>query len=238
MQAVCYFVLIPMVYAALAVFIVGTAVQGARIIFGLKRSLGTAVGPEKRPKTLGAFCEALLPWKVWRDRPFHAGILTVFHVACLLLVLGHVELIGEVGIFQIIQHDVPPGRGWIGILLFAALAFFLLRRFHSPARDISEPEDYYILLLLLLAVLFGNQLHLARAWFDYSTVGVDEYREYLSGIFTFQPMLPEAFEDDYVGHSFLLVLHVFFANLLLMWFPFSNMLHALLAFPLARLARR
>jgi hypothetical protein len=35
----------------------------------------------------------------------------------------------------------------------------------------------------------------------------------------------------------LLVLHVFFANLFLMLFPVSKLMHSLLAFPLARLRR-
>ena len=118
------------------------------------------------------------------------------------------------------------------------LLFFLFRRFHSPSSEISVPADYYILVLLCLTVLFGSQLHLARSLFDYSTVEVEDYREYLSGMLSFSPAVPEVLTDRYVGHSFLFVLHVFFANLFLMFFPASKMMHALLALPLARLRRR
>lgn len=238
MQIAYYLVLIPMVYAAFAVFIIGTVFQGLRIIFGLKCSLETAVGPEKKPRMLGALYETFLFPNVLKNHPVHWVFLMVFHVAFLLLILGHLELIGEIGVLQVVRHQVFLGGGAVGIILFVALLFFLFRRFHSPAGDISEPEDYYILLLLLLVVLFGSQLHLARRLFDYSTIGVGEYREYLSGILTFRPALPEVFTEDCVGHSFLLVLHVFFANLFLMFFPSSNMMHALLALPLARLKRR
>lgn len=238
MQAVYYFVLIPMVYVAFAVFIIGTVLQGARIVFGLRYSLETAVGPERKPKVLGALYETLLSPSVLRSHPVHWVFLMAFHVAFLLLVLGHAELIADIGVLQAIRHEVFLGGGVVGITLLAALLFFLFRRFHSPAGQISVPQDYYVLILLFLVVLFGSELHLARRLFDYSTIGVEEYREYLSGIFTFRPALPEVFKEDYVGHSFLLVLHVFFANLFLMLFPASRMMHSLLALPLARLGRR
>ena len=227
-----------MVYAAFAVFIIGTVFQGMRILLGLKCSLEIAVGPERKPKLLGALYETFLFPKVLKTHPVHWVFLMTFHVAFVLLILGHLELIGEIGVLQVVRHQVFLGGGAIGILLFVVLLFFLFRRFHRPVGEISEPEDYYILVLLLLVALFGSQLHLARRLFDYSTIGVDEYREYLSGIITFRPALPEVFREDYVGHSFLLVLHVFFANLFLMFFPSSKMMHSLLALPLARLRRK
>jgi nitrate reductase gamma subunit len=165
-------------------------------------------------------------------------LLGVFHAAFVLLVLGHLELITEIGILQVVAHQVFLGRGLVGIALLVTILFFFFRRFHSPVREVSAPSDYYILILLFLTVLFGSELHLARQLFDYSTISVEEYREYLSGIFTFRPALPEMFREEDVGHAFLLVLHVFFANLLLMCFPASKMAHSLLAFPLARLKRR
>ena len=238
MQTFYYFVLVPMVYVAFAVFIIGTVWQGIRISRGLTYSLAAAVGPEKKPKLLGALYDAALFPKVLKYHPVYWVVLTAFHVAFLLLILGHLELLGEIRILQVIEHEVFLGGGVVGIVLLVATAYFFFRRFHSPVREISVAGNYYILMLLFLVVLFGSQLHLARRLFDYSTISVGEYREYLWGMVTFRPALPAEFQDDYVGHSFLLVLHVFFANLLLMLFPSSKMMHALLALPLARLRRR
>ncbi|MBU0716851.1 MAG: respiratory nitrate reductase subunit gamma [Planctomycetes bacterium] len=238
MQAVYYFVLVPMVYVALAVFICGTIWQGGRILIGLRRSLSSAVGPERPPKLRGAVYETFLFPIVLRNHPLQWVLLMAFHATLLLLILGHIELVGDVAILQVIEHRVFLGGGAVGLILLVVLLFFLFRRFHSPLREISVPGDYYLLILFFLVVLFGSELHLARRLFDYSTIGVDEYREYLSSLFMFRPALPEVFTEDYVGHSFLLVLHVFFANLFLMLFPTSRMMHALLAFPLARLKRR
>lgn len=236
-QSVYYFVLVPMVYAGLAVFMFGTLLQVVRIISGLRYSLKVAVGPEKRPKLLGALYEAFLLPTILRRRPVHWVLLGVFHTAFVLLIVGHLELITDIGVLQIIAHEVFLGRGLVGIALLVTILFFLFRRFHSPVREVSAPGDYYILILMFLTVLFGSELHLARRLFDYSTMGVDEYREYLSGIFTLRPVLPEMLCDEEVGHTFLLVLHVFFANLLMICFPVSKMAHSLLAFPLARLKR-
>lgn len=238
MQTLYYFILVPMVYAAVAIFIIGTVSRGVRIVLGLRCSLDIAVGPEKKPKALGALYEMFLLPKVLKNHPVHWVFLMAFHVAFLLLILGHFELIGEISVLQLVGHQVFLGGGAIGIILCVALLFFLFRRFHSPIRGISEAEDYYILILLFLVVLFGSQLHLARRLFDYSTIDVAEYREYLSSLLAFRPVLPEVFTEDCVGHSFLLVLHVFFANLFLMLFPSSKMMHSLLAFPLNRLKRR
>jgi nitrate reductase gamma subunit len=37
------------------------------------------------------------------------------------------------------------------------------------------------------------------------------------------------------GHSFMLVLHVFFANLFLLFFPFSQSMHSFLSLPMNKL---
>jgi len=237
-QTVYYLVLVVMVYAAMALFIIGTVWQGVRIFRGLRHSLATTVGPPKPPQLRGALCDTFLRPRTFRTHPVHWVLLIAFHAALLLLFLGHLELIGEIGVLQTIQHEVFLGRGVVGITLLVTVLFFIFRRFHAPISEISDPGSYYTLILLLLVILFGSQLHLARSLFAYSTVDVEQYREYLTGMLTFRPALPDVFADDMVGHSFLLVLHVFCANLFLMLFPLTRMMHALLAIPLARLQRR
>jgi len=238
LQTFYYIVLVPMVYAALAIFIAGTAVQFIRIVIGMKTALRAAAGPEKRPKVLGALYDTFLIPSVMKEHPLHGIFLIVFHIAFIFLFFGHLELIGEIRCMQVIPHEVFLGRGVIGIILSILLLFFLFRRFHPPVRDMSVPEDFYVLILLFLAVLFGSQLHLARRLFEYSTIGVSEYRAYLSGLLLLKPALPEILKREEAGHAFLLVLHVFFANLFLMFFPFSKFMHSCLSYPLNRLKRR
>jgi nitrate reductase gamma subunit len=75
----------------------------------------------------------------------------------------------------------------------------------------------------------------ARRWYFYEELSVDHYREYLSSLLYFKPYLPMEVSDT--GHSFMLVLHIFFANLFLMFFPFSQLMHSFLSLPMNKLRR-
>ena len=57
-------------------------------------------------------------------------------------------------------------------------------------------------------------------WYEYDVLTVEGYREYLSNIFHFRPQVPT--DMMYSGHAFMLVLHVFFANIFLMFFKCSE----------------
>ena len=99
----------------------------------------------------------------------------------------------------------------------------------------SVPEDYYLLILLFLTVLFGSQMDWARTWYEYDGLTVDDYRTYLSSLFVLKPELPPGV--TFSGHSFMLVLHVFFANLFFMFFPFSKIMHLFFTIPMNKLRR-
>jgi nitrate reductase gamma subunit len=161
--------------------------------------------------------------------------LMSFHIALLFLIIGHLELFAEFRVFQIVPHEVFLGKGSIGLILAVALLYFLFRRFKSPTKDLSVPEDYFLLILLFLIVIFGSQMDWARRWYDYSELTVEDYRIYLSSLLHLKPELPETV--TYTGHSFMLLLHVFFVNLFLMFFPFSQLMHSILSLPMNKLRR-
>jgi nitrate reductase gamma subunit len=75
----------------------------------------------------------------------------------------------------------------------------------------------------------------ARRWYDYSELAVEDYQVYLSSLLHLKPELPE--NVTYSGHSFMLLLHVFFVNLFLMFFPFSQLMHSILSLPMNKLRR-
>lgn len=235
MQTIYYIVLVPMVYAAMAVFILGVAVRVVSMWRRPKHPATLQIFPEKRPKWLWALHDTFLLPTVRRHNPILWVFLMAFHLAFLLLIIGHLELIGEIPLFQVIEHEIFLGRGFVGLVLAVSLLFFLFRRFVSPNRDLSIPEDYYLLILLFLTVLFGSEMDWARTWYEYGELGVDDYRAYLSSLLLFRPELPDAM--TWTGHSFMLVLHVFFANLFLMFFPFSKIMHSFFALPLNKLRR-
>ena len=235
MDTLYYFVLIYMVYFSFAVFFVGTGIRLVKIFRKPKQSTSLQIYPEKRPKWLWALHDTFLFSSIRKHKPVLWIFLILFHACLLLLIIGHLELFSEFRIFQIIPHEVFLGKGFVGLILCFALLFFLFRRFLSPVRELSVPEDYYLLILLFLIVLFGSQMDWARRWYGYEELLVEDYRTYFLSLLTLKPELPYNVINS--GHSFMLVLHVFFANLFLIFFPFSQSMHSFLSLPMNKLRR-
>lgn len=236
METFYYIVLVPMVYLAFGVFIFGTIFRIAALLRAPRHPVSLRVYPEKKTRWLGVLYDSFLLPTVRKHNPVLWIFLMFFHIAFLLLIIGHLELIKAFGLFQLIPHDIFLGGGYIGIILAVALLFFLLRRLVSPNRELSVPEDYYLLILLFLTVIFGSEMHLARRWFDYGSLGVSDYRDYLYSLVVFKPELPATL--SVAGHSFMLVLHILFANIFLMLFPFSKIMHAFISLPINNLRRK
>ena len=235
MEIVYYIILIPMVYVAFAVFFVGTGIRLVKLFREPRNPTTLQIFPDKRPRWMWALHDTFLLPTVRRHNPIFWVFLMLFHISFLLLIIGHLELLDDFRIFQIVQHEVFLGKGFVGLILSVSLLFFLFRRFASPNRDLSVPEDYYLLILLFLTVFFGSQMDWARRWYDYGNLSVVEYREYLSSLLYLKPHLSSDLTSS--GHSFMLVLHVFFANLFLMFFPFSQVMHSFLSLPMNKLRR-
>ena len=235
MQTLYYLILVPMVYVAITVFLAGIAVRIFKILRQPPNPSSLQIFPEGKTGWLGALYDTFLFPTVLRHQPVLWIFLVSFHLCLLLLFIGHLELIADFQIFQIIPHDIFIGRGFVGLMATIALLYFLFRRFTSPVRQVSVPEDYYLLILLFLIVLFGSQMDWARRWYDYGELTVEDYRTYLYSLVVFKPELP--YNTTFSGHSFLLVVHVFFANLFLIFFPFSQAMHAFLSLPMNKLRR-
>jgi len=234
-QTLSYIILVPMVYAAFAVFFIGTALRLVKIFRAPKHPTTLQIYPEKRPKWLWAIWDTLLFTSVRRHKPLLWIFLMVFHIGLLLLIIGHLELFADFEGLQIVPHEIFLGGGLVGLMVSVALLYFLFRRFTSPVRELSVPEDYYLLVLLFLVVLFGSQMDWARRWYEYGELTPEDYRTYLLSLLHFKPELP--YNLTFSGHSFMLLLHVFFANLFLIFFPFSQSMHSFLSLPLNKLRR-
>lgn len=235
MQTIFYIILVPMVYLAVGVFVLGTLVRIVKILKGPKHPTTLQIYPERKAKWLGTLYDTFFFPTVRRHKPVLWVFLILFHVGLVLLFIGHLELIWDLGLFQIIPHEPFLGKGFVGLTLLVSLLFFLFRRFSSPVRELSVPEDYYLLILLFLIILFGSQMDWARRWYDYGELSLEDYRDYFTSLIAFRPELP--YNATFSGHSFMLILHVFLANLFLIFFPFSQSMHAFLSLPINKLRR-
>jgi len=231
-----YFILVPMVYFAFAVFFIGIIFRIIKVLIAPKQPSTLQIFPEKKPSWLYTLGDAFFLPTVRKHKPALWVILILYHLAFLLLLIGHIELIGNFKIFQIIPHEIFLGKGVVGLILTISLVYFLFRRFKSPYREISVPEDFFLLILLIFTVIFGGHMNWAFHWSEFGfDLSVDEFREYLSSIFTLKPVIPEMITDS--PHCIILVLHIFFANLLLIFFPFSKIMHSFFTIPLNKIRR-
>ena len=235
MRTLYYLILVPMVYLAYLVFFLGLVVQCARIWRSPKNPTTLQIFPGKNATWLGALWDGFFMPTIRRHAPGRWLVLMCFHVALLLLVIGHLELFKGFTLFQFWGHEIFLGKGFVGLVLSLALIYLLFRRFHSPTRDLSVPEDYYLLVLLFLIMLFGSQMDWARRWYGYGELSSTDYQTYLTSLLFFKPELPGSVYQT--GHSFMLVLHVFFANLFIMLFPFSKVMHSIFSIPMNKLRR-
>ena len=233
LETLYYIILVPMVYLAFAIFFIGTAVRLIKIWRAPKHPAPLQIYPEKKPGWLWALHDTLLFPTVRKHKPILWLFLMAFHICILLLIIGHLELFGDIQILQLIPHEIFLGQGFVGLVASIALLYFLFRRFISPVRELSVPEDYYLLILLFLVVLFGSQMDWARRWYFYETVTVEQYRDYLGSLLTLDPYLPSELTES--GHSFMLVLHIFFANVFLIFFPFSQSMHSFMSLAVNKL---
>ena len=234
METLYYIILVPMVYLAVAVFVFGTASK-MFFIFTRKKEAVTPVYPIAKPGVLYALYDSFFMPSILKHKPLFWVFLMAFHVSLLLLLVGHLECIWDISLLQVIPHEIFIGNGFVGITLTISLLYFLFRRFSSPVRDLSVPEDYFLLIFLFLVVIFGSEMDWARSWYYYDSMTVENYRVYLSSLVSFHPVLPDEIMES--GHSFMLVAHVFFANLFLMAIPFTKITHAFLALPVNKLKR-
>jgi nitrate reductase gamma subunit len=106
-----------------------------------------------------------------------------------------------------------PGIFVSGVVLLGAVTFLLLRRIVVPqVRYISLAADFFPLFLIFGIALSGI---LMRYFAKTDIVGI---KEFAMGLLTFQPSPPKA-----IGGVF--YVHLFFVCVLLVYFPFSKLMH-------------
>lgn len=226
-----YFVMVPLLYAAVIIFIVGIIVRMMKMIRKPRqRALTLRVFPEKRFKLLAVLNDIFLfPGVTRKNDTFYWVFFCLFHIAVLLLFLGHLELIADIKVLQLVKHKIFLGRGSMGLLLIASLLFFLFRRFRSPYREVSVPEDFILIIGLLVISFFGAHINLATLYSSYGfDIPVDAYRSYLGSMIRFRPVIPSEISGS--PHQVILVTHILLADIFFIYFPFSKVMHAILAF--------
>jgi nitrate reductase gamma subunit len=145
----------------------------------------------------------------------------LFHVMLLLIFVGHFRVIAWLpdrllqGIGMTSENidtmSLVSG-GAAGLVILISLLIILTRRFSvKRVRQISESGDYFALILILLIVLTGDAMRFI------SHLDLAQTRAYFQGLFFFT-LAPLPGNPWFLAHYFL-------AQVLIMYIPFSKILH-------------
>ncbi|MFC2005170.1 respiratory nitrate reductase subunit gamma [Chloroflexota bacterium] len=215
-----------LVYISIAVFFIGITFRLYEWLIVPRSRIKLGIFPQKghgAARWLNLAKDSFLfPQVVDIDRTMWAFVM-LLHLAGVAAFVGHLRLINEftplanaLGSQGMEQFSLLTG-GAVGIILLVTILYLLIRRFKSPYKDLSTPEDYFLLLLILVVVLMGNHLRF------FGDVPVSAYREYIRSLLSFNPYFPTVLATSTTKWS--LVTHVLFSDMLLIYFPFSKLVH-------------
>ena len=208
-------------YVALIVFLAGM-IYRLKVWFKTpqpgKMTLFTNQGESTAKSVIG---EALFFPSLFRGDKTLWFFAWVFHVTLALVFLGHVRVF--TGLADSMMMSLGMSKegidtlssttgGGAGILLLATGAVLLIRRFVTKrVREISGAPDFLALFLLLAIIVTGDIMRFSGEHFDLA-----ETRVWAASLLTFSPKIP--------GNQMFL-LHAMMAQLLIIYIPFSKILH-------------
>ncbi len=145
----------------------------------------------------------------------------VFHVTLALAFLGHVRVFTGLADSMMLSMGMSKdgintlssvAGGGAGVLLLATGAVLLLRRFFlKKVRQISGAPDFFALFLLIAIIVTGNVMRFGGEHFDLA-----ETQVWAASLLTFSPKVPS-------NGTFLM--HALLAQFLIIYIPFSKILH-------------
>lgn len=241
-----YFVMVPMVYLAFAWCSVWIVIRiastiGARPVPATLRIFPDRLNPDDTATEgpagglLGAIRDSFTMPTILRRKPVFWSFLAIFHVALLLLILAHLDLLSNVNIMSP-ESAHMIGNGAVGLILAICLVHFLFRRFHSPIREVSVPGDFLLLLLLFCIVMSGNVVSWGNSWTENGfVITKQDFGQYLESLVRFQFKDPREFMSG--AHYAVIGTHVLLANIFLLVLPFSKIMHVFFAVPMNKMRR-
>lgn len=210
-------------YFAAGVFIIGMTWRvGTWLRVPVPFPLTLSPRPVNTMGRIGRVCRELLLFpSLWcSDRGLWLWAW-LMHVSLAMIIGGHIVGISSIGL-QFMDIGFTAGQSLAlsallgtssGLLILVALIILLYRRTAIPEiKRLSDPADYFDLLLILSIVISG--LHMRMTSLDVDLMAI---RAYLGGIIHFRPTP--------IPHEWIFVSHFFLVNVLLIYIPFSKLVH-------------
>ena len=236
LASVYYFIMVPMVYLAIAALLIGVVWRIAVILRSPANPSRLTLYPAAGRPGIAALRDAFGMRQVRAHKPVFWVFLVIFHAAFLLLILAHLDIIPALRMMPA-ESKHMIGAGGVGVALTVAILYFIFRRFRSPVREISTPADYLLLLLLLFLFLLGDMISWSNSWGAHGFVMTKkDFARYFDGLSRFTFADPRAVLHG--SHYHFVVLHVFLANLFFIVLPFTKVMHTFLTIPVNLLRRK
>lgn len=209
-------------YVTIAVFTLGTALRLQRWLSAPKDPESTRLDPVSALKYV--ILDVVLFRKTYKtDKPMWA-VLVLFHVGVGGILFGHMrgfhlwsasmfEVLGH-GFAEFMVHTLPVYMGW---MFLATQVYLLIRRGRLEGKQLASlPNDYGTLVLLLITSILGQGMRI----FPPEAIPAETYSVvFIPGLIVLH------LEKVPSNHWFFW--HVFFTQLLIMYIPFSKLVHVI-----------
>lgn len=172
-------------------------------------------------------------WGVVRDTFLFPGLFKgdktfwsmawFFHLTLALIVVGHLRVFtGLIDSMlmtwgmstEAINQMSASSGGAAGLIIMVAAFFLIVRRMTmGRVREITNPADYLALLLILAILVTGNAMRFGEHF------ELEQTRLYFSQLFTF------SLAGIAIPHNNMFQVHFLLVQLLVIYIPFSKILH-------------
>lgn len=206
-------------YTVIPVFLIGM-VYRFRIWFKTPQPAKMTLFPPADSTFRGVLAETLFFPSLFRGDRVLWAFSWLFHVTLALVFVGHIRVFtGLIDQILLSAGMSPDGidamsyysGGVAGIILLATGLLLLFRRFTiARVREITSVPDLLAPLLLVAIVITGDLMRFAEH-FD-----LNETRIWASSLLIFSPVVPQ---------NGMFLLHLALAQLLILFIPFSKVLH-------------
>ena len=180
--------------------------------------------PTGRANTLNVLEEAFLFKSLLKGDRALWILAWPFHALLLLIAVGHLRVFTDVDAMlravgmseENIQSMSSYAGGAAGVVILITVILLLVRRMSlQRVREITGTADYLALALIGAIIVTGDMMRFSAEHFDLALT-----RDYFAALATFSNVMTmEALKND------LFLLHMCLAFLLIMFIPFSKILH-------------
>lgn len=180
----------------------------------------TLFGKTEASTARGLLEEVLFLPSLFRGDKALWSLAWIFHASLALALLGHIRVFTAFADAVLVSLGMSAegidrlsgtAGGAVGILLLLTTAALLVRRVTvQKVREISVVPDYIALLLLVAIITTGDMMRFG-AHFD-----LNETRVWASSLLTLTPVSPT---------STMFLLHALAAQMLIIFIPFSKLMH-------------